>query len=52
MQNYLFEIYYQRGDKFEIIASSESEAFKIMWEAHPEYRYFDLSKVIKKEIDM
>lgn len=51
MKNYRFIIYYQRGDKFEYIAPTELAAFQILWEAHPEYRAFDLLKVEKKEYD-
>lgn len=51
MQNYLFKIYYQRGDMFEIIAPDEKIAFNILLENHPEYRAFDLLKVEAKEID-
>lgn len=50
MENYLFKIYYQRGEVFEIIAPTEKVAFEIMLENHPEYRTFDLSKVEKTPI--
>lgn len=50
MTNYMFTIYYQRGDKFEIIAPDEKTAFRILLENHPEYRSFDLLKVEKKEV--
>lgn len=52
MTNYLFTIYYERGDKFEIIAPDEKTAFEIMLENHPEYHTFDLLKVEKKEISI
>ena len=52
MENFLFEIYYQRGDKFEIIAPDEKTAFEILWVNHPEYRTFDLAKVVQKKINM
>jgi len=49
MDNYLFTIYYERGDSFEIIAPDEKTAFQILWENHPEYKGFDLLKVESKK---
>jgi hypothetical protein len=51
-ENYLFKIYYQRGEVFEIIAPDEKTAFNIMLENHPEYRTFDLDKVEQFPINM
>ena len=51
MQNYIFRIYYERGEEFQIVAPDEKTAFQILWENHPEYKYFDVKEVKSKEIN-
>lgn len=45
-----YTIYYMRGNVYHIMAYSESQAFKLLWVAHPECRTWDLLKVEVEEL--